>query len=119
MLPNEPTRSYVGPTRGRAQVYLCSTHVHRSRNHNTKSQKNLVVIHPYDCTRPTNSISQHHPTTYTKATFLRLLGGGGIALLADSGNLGNMYKLEILKISHPRSEAHEYRCDIPTPITLL
>ena len=31
-------------------------HVHRSSNHNTKSQKNLVVvIHPYDRTRPTNT----------------------------------------------------------------
>ena len=55
MLANEPTRSYIGPTRGRAQVYLRSTHVYRSSNHNTKSQKNLfVVIHPYDRTRPTN-----------------------------------------------------------------
>jgi len=54
MLANEPTRSYIGPTRGRAQVYLRSTHVHRSSNHNTKSQENLVVvIHPYDRTRPT------------------------------------------------------------------
>ena len=56
MLANEPTRSYIGPTRGRAQVYLRSTPVHRSSNHNTKSQKNLVVvIHPYDRTRPTNT----------------------------------------------------------------
>ena len=55
MLANEPTRSYIGPTRGRAQVYLRSTHVHRSSNHNIESQKNLVVvIHPYDRTRPTN-----------------------------------------------------------------
>ena len=55
MLANEPTQSYIGPTRGQAQVYLRSTHVHRSRNHNNKSQKNLVVvIQPYDRTRPTN-----------------------------------------------------------------
>ena len=57
MLANEPTRSYIGPTRGRAQLYLRSTYVHRSINHNTKSQKNLVVvIHPYDGTRPTNML---------------------------------------------------------------
>ena len=55
MLANEPTRSYIGPTRGRAQLYLRSTYVYRSSNHNTKSQKNLVVvIHPYDRTRPTD-----------------------------------------------------------------
>jgi len=59
MLANEPTRSYIGPTRGRAQLYLRSTYVHRSSNHNTKLQKNLVVvIHPYDRTRPTNRMRQ-------------------------------------------------------------
>jgi len=62
MLANEPTRSYIGPTRGRAQLYLRSTYVHRSSNHNTKSQKNLVVvIHPYDRTRPTNTSTPNPP----------------------------------------------------------